>query len=179
MDPDSVAAKLRDLFKDHAIKRDNLIVGLNGIHGIARIMDLPNVPINVLDEAIYHEAERDLPVAMDTVYLSWQVIKETYQDMTIFFIAYARNALDPLMDALRKAEIKPAFLEFAPLALTRIADSPTSIVFDVRSNEMDIVLLIDNIPILSRSIPMRFDNSMEENESGILDELERTIAFYE
>ncbi len=179
MDPDSVATKLTDLFKDHAIKRDNLIVGLSGIHGITRIMDLPNVPLNVLDEAIYNEAERDLPVSMDTIYLSWQVIKETYQDMTIFFIAYARNALDPLIDALRKADIKPAFLELAPLALTRNIDNPTSIVFDVRSNEMDIVVLIDNIPILSRSIPMRFDNSMEENESIIQDELERTIAFYE
>ena len=107
MDTDSLATKLRDLFNDHAIKRDNVVVGLSGIHGITRIMDLPNVPLNVLDEAIYHEAERDLPVAMDTIYLSWQVIKETYQDMTIFFIAYARNALDPLMDTLRKAEIKP------------------------------------------------------------------------
>ena len=179
MDPDSVAAKLRDLFSDHAIKRDDLIVGLSGIHGITRIMDLPNVPLNVLDEAIYHEAERDLPVTMDTIYLSWQVIKETYQDMTIFFIAYARNALDPLMETLRKAEIKPTFLELAPLALTRNVDSPTSIIFDVRSHEMDIVVLIDNIPILSRSIPMRFENSVEENESIILDELERTIAFYE
>ena len=179
MDTDSLAAKLSELFNDHAIKRDNVIVGLSGIHGITRIMDLPNVPLNVLDEAIYHEAERDLPVTMDTIYLSWQVIKETYQDMTIFFIAYARNALDPLMDTLRKAEIRPAFLELAPLALTRNVDSPTSIVFDVRSNEMDIVVLIDNIPILSRSIPMRFDDSMEENESIILDELERTIAFYE
>jgi hypothetical protein len=179
MDTENLATKLKDLFSDHAISRDNLIVGLSGIHGITRIMDLPNVPLNVLDEAIYHEAERDLPVTMDTVYLSWQVIKETYQDMTIFLIAYARNALDPLMDTLVKAEIKPVFLELAPLAITRNVDSPTSIVFDVRSNEMDIVVLIDNIPILSRSIPMRFDNSMEENEPIILDELERTIAFYE
>ena len=179
MDPEGLAAKLKDLFKDHAISRNDLVVGLSGIHGITRIIDLPAVPINVLEEAIYHEAERDLPVTMDTVYLSWQVIKETYQDMTIFFIAYARNALDPLMEALEKAEIKPTFLELAPLALTRTIDSRTAIVFDVRSNEMDIVVLMDNLPILSRSIPMRYDNTLEENESIILDELERTIAFFE
>jgi|GEM_PF-495957 hypothetical protein len=178
MDPDIVAARLKDLVKDHAIKKDNLIVGLSGIHGITRFIDLPNVPLNVLDEAIYHEAERELPVTMDTVYLSWQILKETYQDMTIFLIAYARNTIDPLMDALQKAEIKPAFLELAPLALTRNVDSPTSIVFDVRSTEMDIVVLIDNLPILSRSIPIPFDNSIDENESIILDELERTFAFY-
>ena len=179
MDPDSVAARLKDLFNDHAIKKDNLIVGLSGIHGITRFIDLPNVPLNVLDEAIYHEAERELPITMDTVYLSWQVIKETYQDMTIFIVAYARNTIDPLMDALQKAEMKPVFLELAPLALTRNVDSPTSIVFDVRSNEMDIVVLIDNLPILSRSIPIPIDNSLDENESIILDELDRTIAFYE
>ena len=178
MDPDGLAAKLRDLFKDHSIRKENLIVGLSGIHGITRFIDLPSVPLNVLDEAIYHEAERELPVTMDTVYLSWQVIKETYQDMTIFIVAYSRNTIDPLMDALQKAEIKPIFLELAPLALTRNVDSPTSIVFDVRSNEMDIVVLIDNLPILSRSIPIPTDNSMEENESIILDELDRTISFY-
>lgn len=178
MDPDSVAAKLKDLFNDHAIKKDNLIVGLSGIHGITRIIDLPNVPLNVLDEAIYHEAERELPVTMDTIYLSWQVIKETYQDMTIFLIAYARNTIDPLMDTMQKAGIRPAFLELAPLALSRNINNPTSIVFDVRSTEMDIVVLIDNLPILSRSIPIAFDNSNDENESIILDELERTIAFY-
>ena len=179
MDPDNIAAKLRDLFKDHDIKKDNVIVGLSGIHGITRIIDLPYIPMNVLDEAIYHEAERELPVTMDTVYLSWQIIKETYQDMTIFLVAYARNAIDPLMDTLQKAEIKPAFLELAPLSLTRNVDSPTSIVFDVRSNEMDIVVLIDNLPILSRSIPIPLENSMEENGAIILDELERTISFYE
>ena len=179
MDPDNVAAKLRDLFKDHDIKKDNVIVGLSGIHGITRIIDLPYVPMNVLDEAIFHEAERELPVTMDTVYLSWQIIKETYQDMTIFLVAYARNAIDPLMDTLQKAEIKPAFLELAPLSLTRNVDSPTSIVFDVRSGEMDIVVLIDNLPILSRSIPIPLENSMEENGAIILDELERTISFYE
>ncbi|UCC16155.1 MAG: pilus assembly protein PilM [Dehalococcoidales bacterium] len=178
MDPDGVAAKLKDLFNDHEIRRDNVIVGLSGIHGITRFIDLPNVPLNVLDEAIYHEAERELPVTMDTVYLSWQIIKETYQDMTIFLVAYARNTIDPLIDALQKAEIKPAFLELAPLALTRNVDSPTSIVFDVRSTEMDIVVLIDNLPILSRSIPIPFDNSIEENGLIILDELERTISFY-
>ena len=179
VDPDSLGVKLTGLLKEHEITTNKIIVGLSGLHSITRIITLPSVPAKVLTEAIYHEAERELPVPLDTVYLSWQVIKETYQDMKVFLIAYARNAIDPLMNALKKAGIKPCFLELATLALARSVNSPTSVVFDVRPGEMDIVVMIDNIPELSRSVPLPLDNTVEENLPIILDELLRTISFYQ
>lgn len=179
IDPDGLGAKLATLLKEHDIKTNRVIVGLSGLHSITRTITLPGVPMNVLAEAIYHEAERELPVPLDSVYLSWQVIGETYQEMKVFLIAYARNAIDPLMDALKKADIKPHFLELSTLALARSVNSPTSVVFDARPGEMDIVVMIKNIPELSRSVPLPLDNSIEENLPIIMDELLRTITFYQ
>ncbi len=179
IDPNTLGTKIAGLLKEHEIKTNKVIAGLSGLNSISRIITLPGVPAKVIKEAIYHEAERELPVPLDSVYLSWQIIRETYQEMKVFLIAYARNAIDPLMNALKKAGITPCFLELAPLALARNLNHPTSVVFDVRPGEMDIVVMIDNIPELSRSVPLPLDNSSEESLPIILDELLRTLAFYQ
>jgi len=101
--------------------------------------------------------------------------------MKVFLIAYAQNTIDALMNTLHKAGIKPHLLELAPLAIARCVNSPTSIVFDVRPGELDIVVTIDNIPELIRSVPLPPYNLIDENLPMILpivlDELQRTITF--
>ncbi len=176
-DPESLGTKVSGLLREYEIKSNKVIAGLSGLNSITRIITIPGVPAKVIKEAIYHEAERELPVPLDSVYLSWQIIRETYQEMKVLLIAYARNAIDPLMNALKKAGITPYFLELAPLALARSVNHPTSVVFDVRPGEMDIVVMIDNIPELSRSVPLPVDNSSEESLPIILDELLRTMTF--
>ena len=132
-DPDSLGAKLTDLLKKHEISKKKVIVGLSGLNSITRIFSLPPVPNKFMAEAISHEAERELPVPLHTVYTSWQIIEKTNEEMKIFLIAYARNAIDPLISALKKADIKPYFMELAPLALARSVNCPTSVIFDVQA----------------------------------------------
>ncbi|MFC1924957.1 pilus assembly protein PilM [Chloroflexota bacterium] len=174
---DAFSAMLKGLLKDHKIKANRLIVGLSGLHAITRIVTLPHVPKKILNESILHEADRELPVPLDSVYLSWQIIEDNPEEIKVFVVAYSQNVIDPLMIALRKAGIKPYFLDLATLAITRCVNSPTSIVFDARPGELDIVVTIDNIPELSRAVPLPFLNSVEDNMPIILDELMRTITF--
>jgi len=174
---DAFSAMLEGLLKDHKIKANRLIVGLSGLHAITRIVTLPRVPKKILNESILHEADGALPMPLDSVYLSWQIIEESPEEIKVFMAAYAQNVIDPLVIALRKAGIKPYSLELATLAITRCVNRPTSIVFDVRPGELDIVVTIDNIPELSRSVPLPFLNSVEDNMPIILDELMRTVTF--
>ena len=180
-DSDSLSAMLKGLFRDHKVQTNKLILGLSGLHAITRIITLPRVSQKVLREAIIYEADRELPVPIDSIYLFWQIIERNPQEMKVFLIAYARNTIDALMNTLRKAGVKPYLLELAPLAVARCVNSPTSIVFDVRPGELDIVVTINSIPELIRSVPLPPYNLIEENLTVILpillDELQRTITF--
>ncbi|MDO8578680.1 MAG: pilus assembly protein PilM, partial [Dehalococcoidales bacterium] len=176
--PDLLSSKIRNLLKENRIRVKKLVVGLSGLHAITKVITLPHVPKKLLPDAISHEAERELPVSIDTVYLSWQIIQQSFLETSVFLVAYSRDVIDPLVKTLSKAGIASYTLELGPLALSRIANTPTSAVFDVRPGEMDIVITTGNVPDVVRSVPLPRDRSIEENLPIIREELERTISFY-
>ncbi|MBI2852679.1 MAG: pilus assembly protein PilM [Chloroflexi bacterium] len=177
-DPARVGTQIEQLFLKHSLQPKRVITGLSGLHALSRIMTLPYLPANARDEAVHRESERELPIPMEDIYLSWQVVGTTRTDMRILLIAYARNVIDALAATLREAKIKPYVMDLAPLALTGVVDKATTAVFDVREGEIDIVIMIDGVPELIRSLPLPRARSLKEQLPIIREELERTIRLY-
>lgn len=178
-DKAAVAARVSEMFSDNEVKKKNVIVGLSGLHCMSRIVSLPRLSSAALREAVNREAERQLPVPLGNVYLSWQVVGTSGEELTIFLVAYTRNIVDALVGTLKLAGIKPHLMDLAPLALTRITGRPTSVVVDVRSSDADIVIVADGIPEVIRSLPLPRGKTSEEKVSFVKRELDRTIAFFE
>ena len=179
LNPAAVAARLQTLIKDNGVKETKVIVGLSGLHSISRLITLPYIPAKTRAEAVQFEAERELPVPLGTVYLSWQVIKVTTQEIQILLVAYARNAIDALEDTFRRAGINPYIMDLTTLALTRVVNKPTAAIFDIRSTELDIVIMTDGFPEFTRSLPLPADRGWEDKLPIIREEIGRTIKFYQ
>jgi len=179
VDETKVAAIIRGFFKAQKVKPGKVIAGLSGLHSLSQLITLPHLPESMLAEAIKREAERVLPVPLDELYISWQIIPASGEEMPVFLVALPRKAADALIKTLHQAGVKPYLMDLAPLALARVVDKDTAIVVNARSSEFDIVIIVEGVPQLIRSLSFHGEaESPEERLSIIRGELERTIKFY-
>ncbi len=173
----AVAVKVRALLDEKHIKAKKITVGLSGLHCLSRIITLPRLNWSVLNEAVKREAERELPVTLENLYLAWQIVGASKDKLRIFLIAYARNSADAMVETVRRAGLKPAVMDLAPLAITRVANKRTAVIMDVGSKELDITVMVDGIPELVRSLPLG-EGTVRSQLPLIQDELERTLKFF-
>jgi type IV pilus assembly protein PilM len=155
------------------------IVSLSGLNSLYRIVSLPQIPDNLLTEAIKREAERVLPVALNDVYLSYQLIPGKAEERRVFLAAFPKPPTDSLIRTLRRAGIEPYLMDLAPLALARTVNLERTIVVNLRGINLDIVVMVDRIPQVLRSLPLSGETeSTTEKLVAIAEEIERTFAFY-
>jgi len=70
-------------------------------------------------------------------------------------------------------------MDVRPLALARVADERDALIINVQPFGFDIVVMIDGIPELLRSLPFPADAaSPDEKIAEVKEELERTVGFY-
>lgn len=177
--PELLAKKIREVIKTNKFKLGKVFLGLSGLRAITRTITLPAIPKKLIPESIIHEAERELPISVDSVYLSWYILEQSLIETRIFLIAYDRNVIDSLVKTFAIARIGNYVMQLAPLSLPRLVNTPTAAIFNLRPGEIDIMITSYSAPVLVRSVPLPRDTSIEDNLPIIREELERTIVFYE
>ena len=179
VDETEVAARIKELFKAGGVKASKVIAGLSGLHCLCRVITLPRLPGAMLAEAVRQEAESIMPVPLEELYLSWQVIPAAGEEMRVFLAALPRNIVDALVETLHQADIKPYLIDLAPLALARAVKETTAVTIGVRSTEFDIVIIENGVPYPIRTVSLPGEAlPLQEKLPVITEELERTISFY-
>ncbi len=178
-DEAEVASRIQELFKAQGVKTTKVVIGLSGLHCLTRIITLPQLPKALLAEAITREAERVVPVPLEQLYLSWQILPASGEEIHVFLVALPRNAADALIKTLHQAGLEPYLMDLKPFALARVVNKPTAIIVDVQPTELDIVVMVDGVPqsVRSLSLPSRA-LTLSEKLPTIKEELERTINFH-
>ena len=180
LDEDRVADSIKELLELQGVRTKKVMVGLSGLNSIFRIISLPELPQALLPEAVKNEAVRVIPLPLEEVYLSYQPIPAPKGEMRLFLVAYPRNSTDSLVRTLNKAGLKPYIMDLAPLALCRCANEPRAIIINARLSYLDIVVMVDRIPEVIRSLSLPTDAvSLEDRLPAIAEELNRTTAFYD
>ncbi|MEW6033813.1 MAG: pilus assembly protein PilM [Chloroflexota bacterium] len=175
-----LAARVKEMLKTQGAGARRVIAGLTGLHSLSRVVTLPRLHKSLLGEAVKREAELALPVPLEQLYLSWQVVGSSREETEVFLTALPRNTVDALMETLRLAGAKPHVMDLAPLALTRVAKSPTAVVADVRQTEVDIVVKVAGIPRFVRSLSYPTEAvSIQEKLLIVKEELERSMNYHD
>ncbi|UCH51708.1 MAG: hypothetical protein JSV54_02835, partial [Chloroflexota bacterium] len=152
---------------------------VSGIHSIYRVVNIPKLPKNLLNEAAMREAERVMPVPLEELYTSWQAINISDIETVFCLVGIPRSTVDAIIATLKQAGLEPDAMDIRPLALARVADERNAIVINAQQTGFDIVVMIGGIPELLRSLPFPADTtSPGDKVAEVKEELERTIAFY-
>jgi type IV pilus assembly protein PilM len=177
-DEDAVAARVAELWRTVGIKTRKVIVGISGIGYLYRTISIPELPKGMLPEAIMREASTTLGISVEDVYISWQIISSVPGELTVYVAALSRNLVDAEVSTLRKAGLDPYLADLKPLCLARTATETTAIMVDVQPGSFDVVILVDNMPEVVRSLSLPLEASLEENLDTITEELDRSVIFY-
>jgi len=178
LNEDAVAAKVRELWKTKGIGARRVIAGISGINCLHRLLTLPELPKNLLPEAVRHEAGRVLGVPLEQVYLSWQALPSLKGVSFINLAASPRNSVDALISVLRKAGLNPYLMDLRPVSLARTTTESRGIIIDLQPGSFDIVVMVEGIPEVMRSVSLPREALLEEKVPIIKEELDRAITFY-
>jgi len=179
VDEEQVADRVKELFKQEKLKMKKVMIGLTGLNSLHRVVTLPELPEEILPEAVKREVQRAIPTPLEEVYFSYQLLSATKGESRVFLSTFPRNLVDALVRTLRQAGVKPYSMDLAPLALCRIPDEPRAIIVNARLAHLEIMVITDRIPELIRTLSLPSESeSLEEKLPFIAEEFNRSIAFY-
>lgn len=178
LNEDAVARKVRELWRAEDMGARRVIAAISGINCLYRLITLPELPKDLLPEAVRREAGRVLGVPLEQLYLSWQTLPSLRGETLIYLAASPRNSVDSLISTLHKAGLDPYLMDLKPLALARTTTESRAIVIDLQPTSFDIVVMMEAIPEVMRSLSLPWEASLEEKAHVIREELDRAITFY-
>lgn len=173
-----VAGKIVALLKSRKVRAKKVVAGLSGIHGFFKLITLPDVSGSLLSRAVKLEAEKALPIPLDQLYLSWQILSRQGGGIQAFLAAVPRSQVDALVKTMRAAGLNPYLIDLKPLALSRAADREKAIIADLQPAELNVVVMVGRVPRLVRTVSLDETKSWTEKLSFIREELERTVKYY-
>ncbi|MFH1382750.1 MAG: PilN domain-containing protein [Chloroflexota bacterium] len=174
-----VANRVQQLINAQQVATNKVIVGMSGLRCLTRPLLFPQLPKEMLEEAVRREAKRMLPVSPDQLYLSWQAIPAPDGKTQLFLVGLPRATADAFCRTLHLAGVKPSSMDLKPLLLARVVKEANAIIVDVQATEFDIIILTNGIPQPIRTVPFADEAApLEQRLTAISNELNRTITFY-
>jgi hypothetical protein len=179
LNPAAVGQIIVDTFKANGITEKNVIASVSGIGSIYRVARLPKLSGDLMSGAIKQEMSRLIPVPLDDLYTSWQIIPAGSGEVIVPIIAIPKEIIDFTLSTIKEAGLNAKVMDVKPLVIARVADEATAVMINIQPNGFDIVIVVDSIPQLIRSLPFSDEaNSLTEKARELEEELERTVNFY-
>jgi Tfp pilus assembly PilM family ATPase len=179
-DPLGLGRVINAAFEAGKLSRRGILCALNGLQAVSRHLTLPAVGKGSMEKIVEREIRRIMPAAQEDNFIYWQVLEGRGEvQKRVYVLSVPRGPLLSLLEALRAAKVRPAVMDLKPLALARAANRKDAVVANLESTSVDVVVVVDDIPAMIRSIhlgdtPQGVDLAL----SRLLDELSRTIGFY-
>lgn len=161
--------------------RRRAVVALSGQRALVRILTMPAVPPRMLDEAVRRAARRELPLPLEGLYLSWQVLGDHKSSrLQVFMLGVPREAVDRCIMGLRSAGVHVQAMDLKPLALARAVNLPDVLLADLEAETATVALVRGFVPYLVRAFaaPGGSARPLQERAEHLAAEIQRTLDFY-
>lgn len=180
---DHIVAAIKQILKEARVTTDKVVTGLPSYTVFSSIISLPNMSKKELMSAVKWEAKKFVPMPVDEMILDWEIIKnpnETEEeepenskkesdekekheakDVKILLTAAPKNLVERYVEIFRDSGLELASLETQAFALERSLigrDKAAIMVVDIGATATDIMVFVDGIPIVTRSIDIGGNN---------------------
>ena len=179
VDSSGLSSAINTLYAEKELPRNGVIASMTGLRCALRILSLPKVKASLLDEAIRYEAEREMPVALEELYLSRQLLNAKGAEQRFFVLGVPRDLLDTGVRTLELAGVRPEVINLKPLALARAVNRKNAVIIDLENDSFDLVVVAGRIPTIMRTVTSASAGIiLEDRIPQLRDELARTIDYY-
>ncbi|MGA9349658.1 MAG: pilus assembly protein PilM [Anaerolineae bacterium] len=180
-DPGQVGSALDALFREQEVPKKVVITSLTviGLGSTSQIFDLPKMKPSLLESAIGREAKRAMPVPVEELYLSHQVISESGDKQQVYVLGVPRDIVEAHVSAFQMAGIQLKAMDLKPFALVRAVNQRNAVIADLENENFHVMVVRDAIPDITRSAVLHrevFD--LQQKARRLVEEVIRTIDFY-
>jgi Tfp pilus assembly PilM family ATPase len=180
-DPAQVGLALETLFREHKAPKKGVITSLTviGLGSTSQIFDLPKMNPNLLADAIGREARRTMPVPVEELYLSYQVISKKDDMQQVYVLGAPRDLVSAHITAFQMAGIQLGAMDLKPLALVRAVNQRNAVIADLENESFHVVVVGGGIPDITRSAVLHREAlDPQQKARRLVEEVIRTIDFY-
>ncbi len=155
-----IVSTVRDIMREHGIKKAPLIMSVSGQAVFPRFVKLPPVDSDKVFQIVQYEAEQNVPFPIDEVVWDYQLIEDPESDDTnVMLVAVKTDTVVRLTDCVVAAELEPEIVDVAPMALYNLVRfnypdlEGCTMVLDIGSRSSNLIF-IEGQRIFSRSMPV-------------------------
>jgi Tfp pilus assembly protein PilN len=179
LQPGIVAGVINSLFKMLQLPRTRVIASISGMSFTYRLLKLPVIKPALMREAIERATQKEINVPLDELYIDWQTLKTNGSGIEVFVVGVPRSQIDSLLKTTEMTGLELSAVDLKSLALARASGLKDGLIVDFEADCFNIIILSGGIPVtLHITNPKSAKASLEDNVSHLVDELDRTISFY-
>ena len=180
VNPEKAGEIINNMFVTHKLPRNGVIVSISGLPYTYRVIDLPPLKENDVQEAIIHSLQGETTIPVEELYITWAPLEESYDGVNYFILAVDRELIDSVIETIRAAGIKDWVMDLEPLAVARLASEGDAIVACLDHNKIDIVLTSGGLIREIHSTGIDYDeNDITDYYDQFAGELMKLISFYQ
>jgi len=161
-EPGEVGEAIKSLIQQYNIQTKRVAIAVAGQAAIVRILKVALQNKNELADIVMKEAEKNLPYALDELYMDFQVIREdpVQKEIEVALVCARRTTIDSQIEAVSGAGLEPVAVDIQPLAFVRAAGFENIETFgnigllDIGEETSDLIIIKDGIPLFTRVIPL-------------------------
>ena len=158
-DMQKVAKVVQQLVKQAGVATNNVAVGIPSSKVFTTVADIDNLGTNDLAKAIPLQADALIPTPLAESKIDWAVLGESPTDKTkkeVLLTSVANKFIEERLDMLESIGLNVVAFEPDNLAMARalaINDTTPQLLLDVGHRSTDLVVVMNGVPHLTRSIP--------------------------
>ncbi len=150
-----LSTKLKALFSEKIVGKitgDNVVVGLPTSRTYARTFTLPRSAEKDIKEAVELEVEQYVPIPVSLLYVDYEVIARTKEELTVIVSAVPRTIVDHILDAVTSmgfttVAVEPSINSVARLLRNTEEGNLPTLIVDIGPANTDIAVLDGSIRV--------------------------------
>jgi type IV pilus assembly protein PilM len=125
---------------------DHVVIGVPTGRTFSRTFTIPAKTESSLKDAVEIEVDQYIPIPMSSLYVDYEVIERTKEDLTVVMSAVPKNLIDSCMTAVTSAGLQPVMIEPGINAVARVLEATeeghlTTLIIDIGPASTDIAIL--------------------------------------
>ncbi len=158
-DQQKLAQTVAQLLSQAHVNTRNVAVGIPSSRVFTTVADVDRLSSSELDKAITYQADSLIPTPLAESKIDWALIGDSPTDKTkqeILLTSVPNNFVEQRLDLLESIGLNVIAFEPDNLAMSRALVSPNpapQLILDVGRRATDLVVMLNGIPHLTRSIP--------------------------
>ena len=156
---------MKDIVSTHKIKNKKTALALNSSAVIVKMLKMPLVDTKEMEQSVMWEAEQYIPFKLDTVNVSYQIMKkdEAAKEMQVLIAAVKKDKINSYVNAIRNAGLQVLVADVDVFSEANVfysnnenAVNDSNLIIDVGYDATKMLFMQGEVPAFSRYVDFGF-----------------------